>query len=136
VSLVLDSSAAIAYCFDDEITPQVVAIFNRIIENGAVVPSLWRYEVANVLLLAERRGRVRPGFPQIAFDRFSETSIIIDEESDAQAWLATMRLADLYKLTAYDAAYLELAQRRRLPLATLDEALARAAKAAGVDVLG
>jgi len=53
VSLVLDSSVALAYCFDEEMTPQIFAIFDRVIEEGIVVPSLWRYEVANVLALAE-----------------------------------------------------------------------------------
>jgi predicted nucleic acid-binding protein len=135
VSLVLDSSVALAYCFDEEMTPQIFAIFDRVIEEGIVVPSLWRYEVANVLALAERRGRVMSGFPKIAFDRFGKISIVLDEESDEQAWTTTIRLAALYTLTVYDAAYLELAQRRRLPLATLDAALARAAKAAGVETL-
>jgi len=135
VSLVLDSSVALAYCFDEEITPQILATFDRVIDEGIVVPSLWRYEVANVLALAERRGRVTLGFPKIAFDRFEKISIVVDEESDEQAWITTIRLAALYKLTVYDAAYLELAQRRRLPLATLDAALAQAARVAGVETL-
>jgi predicted nucleic acid-binding protein len=136
VSLVLDSSAALAYCFDDERTPQIDAIFERVVEEGAIVPSLWRYEIANVLLLARRRGRVRETFPQAAFEQFEILSIVADDESDEQIWRATMRLAALYELTIYDAAYLELAQRKRLPLATLDIALAGAARAAGVEILG
>ncbi len=65
----------------------------------------------------------------------AEFDIIIDSETDLHAWQATIRLADLHGLTVYDAAYLELAQRRRLPLASLDKALADAARAAGIEVL-
>lgn len=136
MSLVLDSSAALAYCFEDERTPQIVAVFARIVEQGAVVPSLWRFEMANVLLLAQRRGRITEPYRQAMFDRFEKASIQMDDQSDALAWRATVVLAEMCNLTVYDAAYLELAQRRRLPLATLDAALARAAKAAGVEVLG
>lgn len=79
---------------------------------------------------------MKQGFPKIAFDKFRLASIILDEDSDNQAWRATMQLAALYNLTLYDAAYLELAQRKRIPLATLDGALTRAAQAAGVETLG
>lgn len=136
MSIALDSSATLAFCFEDERTPAVAAIFARVAEEGAVAPSLWRYEIANALLVAQRRQRIAPDFRRGIFDRLDEMRIDIDEECDLIAWSTTVHLADLHGLTVYDAAYLELAQRRRLPLATLDAALARAARAAGVEVVG
>jgi predicted nucleic acid-binding protein len=76
----------------------------------------------------------RCGFARSRLGNLAALDIEIDEESDAQVWSATVQLADRYRLTVYDAAYLELAQRSRLPLATLDVALATAAQAAGVAV--
>ncbi|MBI1868435.1 MAG: type II toxin-antitoxin system VapC family toxin [Methylocystis sp.] len=136
MSVVLDSSATLAYCFEDERTPAVVAIFEKVVQEGAVVPSLWRFEIANGLLVAQRRRRITPVYRREVFASLNETCIEMDEECERLSWSATIRLADLYGLTVYDAAYLELAQRRRLPLATLDAALARAAEAAGVEALG
>lgn len=135
MTIVIDASVTLAFCFEDERTPEVMAIFDKLIEQGAVAPGLWRYEVANALLVAQRRGRFAAAFRRGIFDRLDETPIVMDEESDLVAWSTTIHLADLHRLTVYDAAYLELAQRRRLPLATLDAALTRAARAAGVDVL-
>lgn len=136
MSLILDSSAALAYCFDDERSTEIDALIASVARKGAIVPSLWFYEMSNVLSLALRRGRITAAYRGAMFDRFRAMPIDIDAESDSLAWSATTRLADLYKLTAYDAAYLELAQRRRLPLATLDDALANAARSAGVETLG
>lgn len=135
MSVVIDSSATLAFCFDDERTPAVIAIFDKVVEEGGVVPSLWRYEVANALLVAQRRQRIKAAFRREVFDRLDEMRIDVDEDCDLLSWSTTVHLGDLYGLTVYDAAYLELAQRRRLPLATLDAALARGARAAGVDVL-
>jgi predicted nucleic acid-binding protein len=136
VTLVLDSSATLAFCFEDERTPAVIAIFDKVIEQGAAAPSLWRYEIANALLVAQRRGRITPAFRRGIFDSLDEMPIVTDDECDLVAWSTTIHLADVHALTVYDAAFLELAQRRRLPLATLDAALARTARAAGVEVLG
>lgn len=101
-------------------------------ERGAVVPSLWRLEVANGLLGAVRRGRLAVERRDALLEALLEMDIAIDAETDLHAWSGTVRLAEAHGLTAYDAAYLELAQRRRLPLATLDAALAQAAREAGV----
>lgn len=101
-------------------------------ERGAVVPSLWRLEVANGLLAAVRRGRLTAARRDALLAALLDMDIAIDTETDLHAWSGTVRLAEAHGLTAYDAAYLELAQRRRLPLATLDAALAQAAREAGV----
>jgi len=134
MSLVLDSSVALAWCFEDERTQAVRVVLDAVVEGGAVVPSLWRYEVANGLQMAIRRHRIDAAFRDRVLGNLSEFEIRADDDSDALVWPATTKLAGLYGLTVYDAAYLELAQRRRLPLATLDAALTGAAQAAGVSL--
>ncbi len=135
MSLVLDSSAVLAWVHGDERTPEIEAVFDRAVEEGAIVPHLWHLEVANSLTVAVRRKRAGQAFRDDVLRDLGELNISVDGDTAANAWSATVRLADLYGLTVYDAAYLELAQRLRLPLATLDRDLAKAARAAGVDVL-
>ncbi len=106
MSLVLDSSAALAWIYAEETTDAVRQIFESVAENGAHVPALWRLEVANSLTVAVRRGRI-----DVAF-------------------------RNAFRLTLYDAAYLELAYRRSLPLASLDDELRAAGRALGVPLLG
>lgn len=105
-------------------------------ERGAWVPALWRLEVANVLEMGVRRGRHDAAFRDASLADLALLPIRTDPETDRQAWSATLRLAERHKLTVYDAAYLELAQRRGLPLATLDAELLRTANAEGVNLLG
>jgi predicted nucleic acid-binding protein len=100
------------------------------------VPSLWRLETANGLQVAIRRKRIDGAFRDHALIHLARLPITIDPETDVQAWTATLQLADRFQLTLYDAAYLELAQRRTLPLATLDSALRPAAEALGLPLLG
>lgn len=135
MSLVLDSSLCLAWCFEDERTPEVLAVRERVIEAGATVPTLWRYEVANALLMAQRRKRIEEERRTALLRMLEEFSVEEDHAPEGDPWGATVRLADLHRLTVYDAAYLELAQRRRLPLATLDDALRTAAGRAAVVVL-
>lgn len=135
MSLVLDSSATLAWLHGDERTAAIEGVFDRVVVEGAVVPSLWYLEVANSLTIAARRQRITRAFRDDALVDLAQLDILMDGETDVHAWKASMQLADLYGLTVYDAAYLELAQRRRLPLATLDHALISAAKQAGVQVL-
>jgi predicted nucleic acid-binding protein len=134
LNLVIDGSVALAWCFEDETTPQVEAIIQEVGHRGAAAPSLWRIQVANGLQMAMRRKRIDETYRDRALANLSALDIRIDAECDSHIWSATVRLAALYGLTVYDAVYLELAQRRRLPLATLDVALARAAELAGVAV--
>jgi predicted nucleic acid-binding protein len=134
VTLVLDSSIALAWHFEDEQTEPVRAVLAAVAEAGAVAPGLWRFEVANGLQMALRRGRIDGALHDRALINLAALNVQIDGGCDVQVWSATVRLADLYRLTVYDAAYLELAQRSRLPLATLDLALAAAARAAGAAV--
>jgi predicted nucleic acid-binding protein len=125
-----------AWLYAEETTAAVRKVFELVEDAGAWVPSLWRLEVANVLELGVRRGRSDSVFRDAALDDLAEFPIAIDAETDQRAWTATLSLAIDRKLTVYDAAYLELAKRRRLPLATLDNDLRRAATAEGVQLLG
>lgn len=135
MTLVLDASVAIAWCFADEATDTLVALRNRVAGEGAVVPALWPLEVANALLIAIRRGRLPPAARDALLQKLDRMEIQQDAEKGRQAWSGTIRLADLHRLTACGASYLELALRRRLPLATLDAALTRAAQAEGLITL-
>jgi predicted nucleic acid-binding protein len=136
VSLVLDCSATLAWLLDDETTDAVRRVFDIVAHDGAWVPSLWRLEVANSLQTAVRRRRITADNRDASLRNLGQHAITTDAETDAQAWTATLQLAERCGLTLYDAAYLELAQRRDLPLATLDQALRAAATAAGVALLG
>jgi predicted nucleic acid-binding protein len=136
VSVVLDSSATLAWVYSDETTEAICEVFARLNERGAWVPALWRLEVANILEMGVRRGRHDAAFRDVTLADLAELPIRLDPETDRQAWGATVRLAERHSLTVYDAAYLELAQRRGLPLATLDTELRRAAIAEGVNLLG
>jgi predicted nucleic acid-binding protein len=134
--MVLDSSATLAWIFSEETTAPIRHVFDLVTENGAWVPGLWKLEIANVLEMGVRRHRHDAAFRDATLSDLSLLPITLDSESDHQAWGPTLRLAERHRLTLYDAAYLELAQRRGLPLATLDTALRTAAAAEKVSLLG
>jgi predicted nucleic acid-binding protein len=136
VSLVLDSSATLAWIYGDETTAPIRQVFEAVAERGAVVPALWRLEVANSLTMAMRRGRIDDNFRRAALADLAVLDIAVDPHTDANAWDATLALADRFKLTLYDAAYVELAERRGLALATLDAEMRAAGRALGVQLLG
>jgi len=134
--LILDSSATLAWIYGDEVTEAIRRVLDAIADDGALVPALWRLEVANSLTMAVRRRRIDPDFRRAALADLVLLDITIDQQTDSYAWTDTLILADRFQLTVYDAAYLELAQRRVLSLATLDQDLRNAAMAIGVEVLG
>jgi predicted nucleic acid-binding protein len=136
VSLVIDSSVTLSWCFEDERTDVTTALLYQVAETGGLVPGLWRLEVANGLQAAVRRGRIDAAYRDASLADLRTLAIAVDPETDRQAWSATMQLADRFRLTLYDAAYLELAQRCQLPLASLDRELRNAGDALGVPVLG
>jgi predicted nucleic acid-binding protein len=135
VSLVLDASMTIAWLFDDERTDAAHAVMLRVAAEGAVVPCLWRLEVANVLRNAVRRKRCDEAYVDRSLQRLGRLPVTADDETNEHAWSGTRALSRQYGLTAYDAAYLELAIRKAKPLATCDAALAAAATSSGVTVL-
>jgi predicted nucleic acid-binding protein len=136
VSLVLDSSVALAWVYAEETTVAIQSVFASVRESGAWVPGFWKLEVANILEMGVRRGRTDAAFRDDTLADLALLPISVDEETDRQAWMATLKLAVRHRLTVYDAAYLELALRKGLPLATLDRELRSAAVAEGVLVLG
>ena len=136
MSLVIDSSVALTWCFEDERTPATLALLDRVAQAGATAPTLWPLEVLNALAMAERRKRLTAVQRHHLAGFLRNLPITLDPETAAQAWIATTRLAEQHRLTLYDASYLELAQRLGLPLATLDQELRRAANAIGVPALG
>jgi predicted nucleic acid-binding protein len=129
---VLDCSMTMAWCFEDETTPRTDAVLATIEFGEAVVPAHWRLEVANALVVAERRKRVLPARVREFANFVSRLPIDIDDETAEKALGDTLALARKCGLTAYDAAYLELAMREGCPLASLDEPLNEAAAGLGV----
>jgi predicted nucleic acid-binding protein len=125
---VLDCSVAAAWLFDDEADPETDALLARVAEEGAMVPNLWHLEVANVLRQAERRGRITAAQVNAGLEALSELPIHTNTETAARAFRDVVALARAHDLTTYDAAYLELALRSGVPLATRDRALLAAAR--------
>ncbi len=136
MTVVIDSSLTLTWFFEDERTDATLALLDRVQQSGAVVPSLWRLEVANALQMGIRRGRIDAAYRDASLLDLSALDIRLDAEGHDFTWSTTLRLADRFRLTLYDAAYLELAQRLGLPLATLDQALRAAAGGLGVALLG
>ncbi len=135
MSFVIDNSIALAWCFEDEQTDAIMALLDRLTETGASAPQLWPLEALNGLLTAERKGRIDTVVRRRLAGLLQALPIAIDDETASQVWTSTAQLAERHQLTAYDAAYLELAQRLGLPLATSDTALMAAADAGGVALL-
>ncbi len=136
MSLILDPSLALSWYFEDERTAEADALLDQVVEEGAVVPVLWRLEIANGSQMAIRRKRIDTVFRDNALAELTAMAIAVDPDTDANAWTTTLLLSDRFRLIAYDAAYPELAQRRKLPLASLDRNLRRAGAALGVALLG
>src|ERR1700730_10925416 len=126
----------LSWYFEDERTAGRIGVLNQVADTGAVVPALWRLEVLNGLQVAVRRGRITVPYRDASHTDLRALSIAIDRGTNRQAWSSTLRLCDRFGLTPYDAAYLELAQRRQPPLATLDGELIRAAQAENVPLVG
>jgi predicted nucleic acid-binding protein len=135
MSFVLDSSVALTWCFEDERTPATDALLDRVTDAGAVAPMLWPLEVLNGLAMAERRGRLDAQRRHRMTSLLQALPVAIDSETVRNAWQLTSHLAERFRLTVYDAAYLELAQRMNLELATLDQELRAAGASLGVPLL-
>jgi predicted nucleic acid-binding protein len=135
VSLVIDASMTVAWLFKAERAEAPRAVLRRVAVEGALVPSLWRLEVANVLRNAVRRKQCHAGYAERCLQRLSRLRIDVDSETDAQAWGPTRQLSLAHDLTVYDAAYLELALRSRQALASCDTALIDAGRKEGIEVI-
>jgi len=130
---VIDCSVGFAWIHPNQATPETDKLLDEV-EGGAavVVPALWFIEMANSLLVLQRRKKLTGKERQAALETLSNMSFIVDDEPARVALRETSELAERYDLTVYDATYLELAVRRKLPLASRDSALLGAAKRCGV----
>lgn len=135
MTIVLDASMTIAWLFENELTQGAEAALAQVAAQGAIVPSLWRLEIANVLRNAVRRRRCDKAYADASLLRLGRLAIRIDQETDARAWGSTRVLSHEEDLTPYDAAYLELALRLKKPLASADHDLIEAARRHGLEVL-
>jgi predicted nucleic acid-binding protein len=133
--LVLDVSVALSWCFEDEMTPEGVALLQRVRSMRIVVPPLWHVEVANALVQAQRRNRIEAAAVDEFLTLLGDLLVETDHDLEHRGPRALIALAQAHRLTAYDASYLELALRRALPIASHDSALRDAASAAGIDVI-
>ncbi|BDA68533.1 ribonuclease VapC [Calothrix sp. PCC 7716] len=131
----LDCSVSISWCLVDENSDYANSILAMMPYSKAFVPEIWSLEIANVLLVAERRNRMTQKQSSEAIDLLQSLLIQVDTSTHANALGATLVLGRQEVLAAYDAAYLELALRLQLPLATLDTRLAEAATRCGVDLV-
>ena len=133
-AVVIDGSAALALVLPDEAGEGATAtVFSR--STAVIAPTHWGLEVANGILTAERRKRITAADAAAALNFIRHLPVAIDAETTARSWAETSGLARRYDLTSYDAAYLELAMRRRASLATRDHALRKAAASAGVPLV-
>lgn len=133
-ALALDASVAMTWCYPDEHSDYAYAVLEALEHAVIIVPAHWTLEVSNAVLSGERKGRLSPSDVTRFFSLLERLSVIVDSEIATKSFTDILSLARTYRLTSYDAAYLELAMREGLVLATLDGALRAAAESAGVRV--
>jgi len=124
---VLDNSIVMAWCFEDESNALADTVLEQMETKLAIVPAIWPLEVGNVLLVAERRGRLSEADSARFLTMLSSLPIQSEIETRQRAMSDILFLAREHKLSSYDASYLDLAMREGVPLATLDKGLKRAA---------
>lgn len=135
MNFVLDASVTLAWLFEDESNPATDHPLERLETESALVPDLWLYEVANVLIAGERRNRLTETQSRRFLALLAELPIRVMEAGRSSLWADALPLAREHGLSLYDAAYLDLAMQEGLPLATRDKALGQAARRAGVELL-
>jgi predicted nucleic acid-binding protein len=134
-SFVVDNSVVMSWCFNDEANKYGDAVLDILSESTAIVPPIWPLEVVNVLLVAERRNRLK----QVDSVRFitllSQLPIVVEHEGPERQMKDLLSLGRANNLSSYDAAYLDLAMRNDCPIATLDKKLIEAAENVDVTIL-
>jgi predicted nucleic acid-binding protein len=133
---VVDNSVVMSWCFQDEISRYADSILDCLEEATAFVPFLWPLEVGNVLLVAERHHRLSKADSVRFLSLLSELPIVVEQGDPERMFREILPLAREYKLSTYDACYLDLAMRKGLALATLDKNLMAAAKRSRVPLVG
>ncbi|MFZ2633073.1 MAG: type II toxin-antitoxin system VapC family toxin [Desulfosalsimonadaceae bacterium] len=132
---VIDNSVVMAWCFEDEISPYADFVLGSLKNMTAIVPSIWPLEVGNVLTVVERKKRLNEAASNKFIALLSELPIIVDQEPPERMLREILSLARKNQLSTYDASYLDLAMKRGLPIATLDDRLIAAAKQNDVRVM-
>jgi predicted nucleic acid-binding protein len=136
MQFVVDASVTLAWCFEDEATTWTDGLLDRL-RNGdrILVPAHWPTEISNGMLMALRRKRIQPDRPALFWDELAILPIEVESPLSPTHAKAVLALSLQYGLTVYDAAYLELAQRWEIPLATLDSALLKVAPLESVKLI-
>jgi predicted nucleic acid-binding protein len=132
--IVIDASVALAWCFPDEASDYADGVLLALEGRTALVPPIWSVEISNALLVGERRKRIRHPEARRFVELLKGLSILEDAQPFADRVTNILPLARGYDLSAYDAAYLDVAVRQGVPLATLDAALQKAGRAAGINI--
>lgn len=132
--IVIDASVALAWCFPDEASKYADSVLLALENETVIVPAIWAVEVANALLVGERRKRIRQSEVRRFVDLVKGLSIVEDGQVFAETASNVLTLAREHMLSAYDAAYLDVAVRHEIPLATLDDALQKACALAGINI--
>jgi predicted nucleic acid-binding protein len=132
--IVIDASVALAWCFPDEVSDYADGVLVALEDRTAMVPAIWSTEITNALLVGERRKRIRQPEVQRFVELLKGLSILEDGQPFADTVSYILPLAREHDLSAYDAAYLDVALRHGAPLATLDAALQSACRAAGIKI--
>jgi len=135
VKVVIDASATLAWCYADERTHESSSLLEYVSMNGAVVPQIWPLEVANALLVGEIRNRITIEGIAGLLDQFGKLPIEIDSSTTNSAWKEILSIARQQHLTTYDACYVELANRLKLPLASNDKEMIGAAMKLGIEII-
>ncbi len=135
-NFVIDNSIVMAWCFEDEASDYTDAIQELLIDNKAFVPAIWPLEVANVLLVAERKKRISKADSGHFIALLSQLPIEVGPAESDRIFHDTLSMARQYRLSSYDASYLDIAIRKGTPIATLNKAIIRAAKDLKVQIIG
>ena len=132
--IVIDASVALAWCFPDEASDYADSVLLALENQTVIVPAIWAVEITNALLVGERRKRIRQPEVRRFTDLMNGLSVVEDGQPFADTVSNVLPLAREYDLSAYDAAYLDVAVRHEIPLATLDAALQKACTKAGIKI--
>lgn len=135
MAFVVDNSVTMAWCFEDEATPYTESLLDRLQNEQAVVPAIWPLEMANVLLMGERRQRLTEAQTARFMELLTSLPITVDTGALSEDLGPILAIGRQHTLSAYDASYLELAMRQGLPLASQEAQLRGAAAVAGVPLV-
>ena len=135
MTIVLDASVAMAWCFEDETTPYTEAVLRRVREESALAPAVWPLELVNTLLVGERNGRHSAEHSMAFMRLISELPIRIESVELAEAFNPVAALGREHQLSSYDASYVWLATKEGLSLATLNQRVRQACERIGVSLV-